>query len=151
MKNFKRYIPIILLILHCCLIFFFSAQDAKSSASLSKGIVRTVIEATPGVKKLEKSQIDKVEHITRKIAHFVLFLMLGIYAYLSAESLGTRNKLMVALLFCLAYAASDELHQLFSNGRAGRISDVVLDFCGSLTGVTVTFLLRKKLEKRGKL
>jgi VanZ family protein len=40
------------------------------------------------------------------------------------------------------YAASDEFHQLFVDGRAGMLSDVLLDTCGVAVGsLVLTFLL----------
>lgn len=147
MKSFKRYIPVVLLILHCGLIFFFSSQNAESSSGMSKGLLRMILELTPVVKNFSEPMFLATEHIVRKTAHFVLYLILGIYAYLSAESVDLKRKLLPALLFCLVYAASDEFHQLFTAGRSGQISDVCLDFCGSSVGVGITTLIKKKLKK----
>ena len=33
------------------------------------------------------------------------------------------------------FAALDEFHQLFVEGRAGSLKDVLIDSCGSLTGI----------------
>jgi hypothetical protein len=38
------------------------------------------------------------------------------------------------------YAASDELHQMFSDGRSPQVRDVCIDSAGVLTGVLVTLL-----------
>jgi len=149
MKKVKRFVPIILLILHCGLIFFFSSQNAESSSGMSKGLLRMILELTPVVKNFSEPMFLATEHIVRKTAHFVLYLILGIYAYLSAESVDLKRKLFPALLFCLLYAATDEFHQLFSAGRSGQISDVLLDFCGSAAGVGITVFVKKKLKKEG--
>lgn len=45
------------------------------------------------------------------------------------------------------YAATDEIHQLFVAGRAGRFSDVVIDSAGALLGVLV-FALLVRIVKR---
>ena len=39
--------------------------------------------------------------------------------------------------FCILYAITDEIHQLFVPGRSGRIFDVGVDAVGSLVGVAV--------------
>ena len=49
------------------------------------------------------------------------------------------------------YAATDEIHQLFVAGRAGRFSDVVIDSAGALLGVLVfAFLVRivKRIQRK---
>ena len=42
-------------------------------------------------------------------------------------------------MVCLLYAASDEIHQAFVPGRGPSVFDVLLDFCGAVTGTV--FLL----------
>jgi VanZ family protein len=37
-------------------------------------------------------------------------------------------------VFCLLYAISDEVHQIFSN-RGASAKDVVIDFAGAVTGI----------------
>ena len=147
MRNLKRYIPLVLLVLHCGLIFFFSSQNAESSTAVSQGILRKLLGFMPVVRSLDQATFLEVEHFIRKTAHFVLYMILGVYAYLSAETVISKRKILVTLLFCLAYASSDELHQLFSNGRSGQISDVLLDFCGSFVGMSATVIITKRLKK----
>ena len=40
-----------------------------------------------------------------------------------------------------AYAASDEFHQLFVPGRAGRVTDVLIDSGGVIFGLFVVFVV----------
>ena len=50
------------------------------------------------------------------------------------------------------YAASDEFHQLFVEGRAGSVRDVMIDTAGALIGVTVAVLcgaLFRRLKRKG--
>lgn len=48
---------------------------------------------------------------------------------------------LAAWVFATAYAATDELHQLFVPGRTGQLSDVALDSVGSLTGTALFALI----------
>ena len=48
-----------------------------------------------------------------------------------------------AFLATSLYAASDEFHQLFVPGRAGLVSDALIDSLGALLGVIVFILLVK--------
>ena len=151
MKKFIKYLPIILLILQCGLIFFFSGQNEESSTNVSQSVVGSVLEVAPETaQNLNKKQYEMVELVVRKSAHFVLFLMMGIFAYLSAESLELKKKVIMALVFCLAYAVFDEIHQFFIPGRSCEIRDVIIDFCGSLIGVLGILHIKRKIRKEGK-
>ena len=147
MRNFKRYIPIILLIMHCVLICFFSAQDKESSTTVSQGIVETVVEVTPNVETLTKPQMNKADFVVRKSAHIALYFVLGVYAYLSAGCVKIKHKALIAVLFCLLFATFDELNQELLSGRAGEFTDVLLDFISSCLGAFVTLLSIKKIKR----
>lgn len=148
MIKFKRYIPIILLIIHCGLIFFFSAQNEDSSTVASDGVMNVVLDASPVSKEnLDESQLENVEVLVRKSAHFILFFVLGVYAYLSAESLELKKKLIIALLFCFSYGIFDEVHQLFIDGRSGEVRDAAIDFCGSALGIFSILIIKKKIRR----
>jgi uncharacterized membrane protein YhaH (DUF805 family) len=46
-----------------------------------------------------------------------------------------RKETMIILLISLAYALSDEFHQLFVIGRFCSLKDVLIDFMGSLCAI----------------
>ena len=48
-----------------------------------------------------------------------------------------KRKLCLGILFCVCYAISDELHQLFVPGRAGRLFDVCVDGAGACFGMVI--------------
>jgi VanZ family protein len=77
-----------------------------------------------------------------KILHFTEYALLGFLAlpYMS----GSKQPLLYAMVFCAAYASSDEFHQLFVPGRHGSPIDVLIDTAGSFTGAYVS-------EKWGRL
>jgi hypothetical protein len=58
-----------------------------------------------------------------------------------------KKTILIILLISLAYALSDEFHQLFVPGRFSDIKDVLIDFCGSILSV----IMFKILEKFNKL
>ena len=45
-------------------------------------------------------------------------------------------------MFLLLIPSIDETIQLFVPGRAGMITDVMIDCCGAATGVVLRYLLR---------
>jgi VanZ family protein len=67
--------------------------------------------------------------ILRKGAHMTEYAIL---AFLLFRALGSE---LPAFLFGLAYAVSDEIHQLFVSGRHGSPLDVGIDAAGLLLGL----------------
>ena len=53
----------------------------------------------------------------------------------------TKTLFLTSWMICIAYAASDELHQFFSPGRSPQIRDVVIDSFGALAGILLGLLL----------
>jgi len=43
----------------------------------------------------------------------------------------------LALLICILYAVSDEVHQLFIPGRGGQFKDVIIDSAGVLVEIII--------------
>ncbi|MCL7749033.1 VanZ family protein [Halalkalibacter alkaliphilus] len=84
-----------------------------------------------------------IEFLIRKGAHFGFFFLLGFLTYRALWASGCMKKLSYfgSLLFVLLYAISDEIHQAFTPNRTPLVQDVILDFSGGLTGVTLAFIL----------
>ena len=83
------------------------------------------------------------DHIVRKTAHFSEYLVLGLIG-MQAFTPHHKPRNIGAIVLCatlLVFVPSaDETIQLFVDGRAGQISDVLLDCCGAATGVALTLL-----------
>ena len=75
--------------------------------------------------------------VLRKIAHMTEYAIL---ALLLMRATGSYAR---AFALAVAYAASDEVHQLFVRGRHGSPIDVGIDTVGALIGLT---LLRTKMR-----
>ena len=136
-----------------CLIFSFSAQNGATSSSVSKGVSRTISEiivkefsSLPETQK--EARVETLVPIVRKTAHFLVYCALAFFSLLSpltfliekGASVPLKKVLVCVALFCLCYAASDEVHQLFVDGRDGNFLDVLLDFLGSLCGMVAAYL-----------
>ena len=67
--------------------------------------------------------------ILRKGAHMTEYAILALLLF---RALGSE---LPAFLFGLAYAVSDEIHQLFVSGRHGSPVDVAIDAAGLLLGL----------------
>ena len=56
-----------------------------------------------------------------------------------------RDAIIYILFISLFYAVTDEFHQLFVEGRGSLVSDVLIDFGGSLVGLGSYYLFKFKL------
>ena len=63
-------------------------------------------------------------------------------ARLDFEGRRTFDVLLPTAVFLLLIPSIDETIQLFVPGRAGMITDVMIDCCGAATGVVLRYLLR---------
>ena len=82
--------------------------------------------------------------VVRKCAHFTEYMVLGILATHAFDIEGRRtfDVLLPTAVFLLLIPSIDEAIQLFVPGRAGMITDVIIDCCGAMTGVVLRYLLR---------
>ena len=142
----KNYINIVLIILWMLVIFNFSNQKGSSSSGLSDKIIIKIAEIITQEKlnEPEKEKITtKYRFIIRKTTHFITYFILGILTIVLITDLYNFNKITFfsTILFNFLYACSDEIHQLFINGRNGSFSDVILDTVGALTSISLVFLI----------
>ncbi|MCX6750466.1 MAG: VanZ family protein [Candidatus Pacearchaeota archaeon] len=70
--------------------------------------------------------------------HLGVFFMFTFFLSLSLKSEKIDLKTAsIILLISLAYAISDEFHQLFVAGRFATVKDVLIDFAGSVSSLLV--------------
>ncbi len=88
------------------------------------------------------------DHTLRKLAHFGEFAVLGLeLALMVLLHKGRAVKYLgYAAGFALFTAVTDETIQLFT-GRACQVSDMLLDFSGSLCGIACIIMLDKLRHK----
>lgn len=55
--------------------------------------------------------------------------------------------MLICLLVGIEYAILDEIHQLFIEGRAGKIEDVFIDTIGVSIGICIAMLVFKIVIK----
>lgn len=142
----KNYINILFIIVWMLVIFNFSNQQGTSSSGLSDRIIIKIAQIITQNKltEAEKEQIiNKYSFIIRKTAHFISYFILGTLTIILTTDLYSYNKktFLFTLLFNFLYASTDEIHQLFINGRNGSFLDVLLDTTGALTAISLVFLL----------
>lgn len=162
----------------CAFIFAMSALPADESTELSMGVVWRIIGfIVPGYDQMSAADQlywqQALDHPVRKTAHFLEYAVLGalmlnavvqVMAARRAEEKAPREKtilererrlpaahvkpVFVAWALATAFAAFDEVHQLFVPGRAGMVSDVVLDSFGVLAGVFLLALVARLASRK---
>lgn len=146
----------IVIVIWVACIFVFSAQPARDSNGLSlkvtKGIITAVAYVMPVHQDLETVERLAVKYngLVRKLAHSTIYFLLGLLVARTLRISGITEKKVYfwALLFCWAYSASDELHQVFvATGRSGQISDVLLDTAGAAMGIGIYCLASANRNK----
>ena len=120
---------------------------------------------------------EKVDYPIRKAAHASEYAVLGLLtagAYMAGgaadagngsdkKKTNIRNSkkrtsisrgILIPWVISTAYAATDEMHQLFVPGRSGQVSDVLLDSAGAMAGLAVLggirFLVQRRWDNDGK-
>ncbi len=80
----------------------------------------------------------KVSHIS-VVFHTIEYLLLYIFsvaAFSRAQrTQWNRSPEIIALLFCIIYSVSDEIHQIFVPGRNADIWDIITDGVGAISGM----------------
>ena len=139
-------------------IYLFSSQNADSSARTSGVVAGWLLKQIyPRYLHLSKAgqagALHVMQLIVRKAAHFTEYTLL---AAAFRQFLWTFRRIrfpgLLAWGTATLYAASDEIHQLFVEGRGGQMQDVLIDSAGALFGVflaaAVTALAAQHLQKK---
>ena len=135
----KNKISLLLVILWMIFIFVMSSFDATSSSNQSNFIVDIITSI------ININDIGLLSLIIRKLAHFIEYFILGVLVI----NFITRydKKIIIAILLCIIYATSDEIHQIFVPGRSCQIIDIMIDSLGSIMGIYLYKLITKKCKK----
>ena len=120
-------------------IFLFSSQPAEISNETSKGALRKLLELLLG--ESTDALIRQYNHPLRKAAHFTLYAMLGFSLTGVFQHQRRVHKLSLSVIVSAAFAALDELHQHFVEGRGPQMTDVLLDTAGAATGAVLMSLI----------
>ena len=151
-KKMRLYVTIALTIavfvlINMVIIFQLSAESKEESGDRSTGVTAFFLPIFhPEYDTLSYNDklaaMEDTHRIVRKMAHFLEYALLGflftsLLLYLNRRIRRARVQKwatwMVPPLFCLIYAISDEVHQIFSE-RGPSVKDVLIDFAGAVVG-----------------
>ena len=175
-ENMRRKIFFILMILWMAAIFAFSArsgdESAKDSYFVGTMAGKIFVPGFDGWSAQRQQEFaERIDHPVRKTAHASEYALLALLAAgvcipegnkkevpgkrSPAVKAGTvhsaaylREGFLLPWGIATAYAATDEIHQLFVPERSGQISDVMIDSAGALAGVAVLAVIRYLVQKR---
>lgn len=138
----NKYLSWTVVILWMALIFYLSHQPASESSELSTGITDILLSLFPFV----NLDAEHLGFFIRKGAHFFAYFILGWLLMLAFRVKAPKpyKKLTLAFLICVAYAISDEIHQLYVPGRSGEVRDVLIDSAGAMCGILLYLLFARK-------
>ncbi len=143
-----KAVSVILIVVLMAVIFYLSAQVATDSKETS-GFFITFIYNITGIKFTSE--------VIRTLAHFTEYTVLGFSFANCFYSFKNKAYRLLPIICSWAYAWSDEIHQIFVDGRAFQLSDLAVDLGGTTLGVFVFYLLiqliifiKNKRAKSGK-
>lgn len=119
-----------------------SANSEKTKVSLKKKIKE--------VFKVPDNRQEKLNMFIRKNAHAFEYFVLAILVAIAMFAFGLKGRgaIVYIMFICLLYAVTDEFHQAFVPGRTSLVSDVIIDFSGSIIGIIVFYATYYKLLKK---
>lgn len=145
----RKVILWMLPIMWMTVIFYFSHQTAEESAELSG----RVLEVIADIIKIKPTPPDKhtieAHGFIRSMAHFFLYFVLGVLLYISIYTTvrNIRKTSCLTIITGVCYGIFDEIHQLFVDGRAFQITDIIIDSVGVLVSLILSILITKILKK----
>lgn len=136
-KDKKTALLLIMTIAWMGVIFFFSSQPGEESAKVSGFFAEKLMEIFGTYNG----------YVIRKAGHVSEYLILGILTFNLLKRMKVKKYFISAILVCIVYAATDEIHQMFVPGRGPSVSDVLLDSVSSAVGILLTFFVLERYKK----
>lgn len=136
-----RIISLVFAVIVMVLIFSLSAQPGDASNETSMSFAALFFGG----------DIEFALHaLIRKLAHMAEYAALAVPVWLFVSTFDLKKILgnLLPLAFAALYAATDEIHQLFVEGRSGQFTDVLVDTFGAALGIVFIVLVTTFLERR---
>ncbi|HEY8805643.1 MAG TPA: VanZ family protein [Clostridium sp.] len=160
-----KKLGIILCVLCFGFIFYNSSQSGSLSNLRSYKIVQSLrevkytLEGKPNLMAEDQSVLpvrsrdEVVNLVIRKMAHASEYCLLAVLVCNGLFLLGLKGKdaLAFIMVICLLFAMTDEFHQMFVSGRTPLITDVMIDFTGSLIGMGLFYFAYYNIYDRQRI
>jgi VanZ family protein len=134
LRLLSRYLPLL-----AWLAFIsFASSDDFNAGNTSRIIGPLILWLFPNT---SPETLTVVHIITRKLAHFTEYAILG---FLAARAFSTSPRpginqrwFLICATLIVVYALMDEYHQSFVPSRTASISDSLIDMAGGLTALVI--------------
>ena len=141
----RRYIFMALTLMWAMTIFSFSLQPATTSDETSISFLEEMVklfapDRLDELHSLPREQLSNLNYIVRKTAHFAEYFILGMLSMMTLLQIKIPPRKLWGMAFCALVAGLDEVLQLPVSGRAGRVTDVILDSAGAACGILLLYL-----------
>lgn len=146
MKNKKVFLYLVFTVLCMTIIFTFSSKNSHLSNGTSKKVIDRGITIYEYIfhQEVDHNQvIQKLNYPVRKVAHYSIYFLLGIFVYYFIFYSRCKYKVITSIGICFLYAVLDEVHQLFVIGRTGQVLDIFIDTMGSITAIFFLKVIRQ--------
>ena len=119
------------------IIFALSHQPAEQSAELSTNVMGFF------ARRLTKF-IEYIGHDTfRSIAHALEYCGLSLLLFNALYQTTRKPGVILPFAVSVFYSLTDEIHQIFIDGRAFQFTDLAVDALGSVVGVAAGYVIYK--------
>ena len=132
----SRYLPLIAWLVFIC----FASSDNFNAGNTSRIIGPLILWLFPNT---SPETLEVVHYITRKIAHFTEYAILG---FLAARAFRTsphpaikQRWFLICVALVVVYALLDEYHQSFVPSRTASIFDSLIDMSGGLVALIIVW------------
>lgn len=115
--------------------------ESSMTGTLSSNQSNVIVDFVYSVLSIPLKYQDTVSFIVRKCAHISEFTILTLLLFYGLHKNNYHFKF--AFLIAFLYACLDEFHQLFIDGRAGQIQDVLIDSIGILIAMIIIYFIKK--------
>lgn len=149
--QYSSWLPAIFMM---AVIFWFSHQPADVSTEMSDQVTKTLLSMAKlaGVVRLSPGRVYELCVLlstpVRKAAHITEYTLLYLSVLFALKRRRSEGRTWPAQAFMITvfYACTDEFHQIFIPGRAGLVTDVLIDSIGAfiITAALWTAAARKK-------
>ena len=138
--NFREIIKAWLPVVLWMVLMFFGSTDLMSAEHTSRFLTPFLRWLNPDI---SPAAIAQVHFLVRKAAHVTEYAILTGLLFRALRGLmgGFWWRAAVALVSAMIFAAADEFHQTFIPSRTGSIYDILVDYCGALTGILICRML----------
>jgi len=129
-----RYLPLLVWLAFIS----FASSDSFSAGNTSRIIAPLILWLFPTT---TPETLAVVHFITRKLAHFTEYAILGFLAaraFRSSPRPAMHSRwFLISLTLIVTYALIDEYHQSFVPSRTASIYDSLIDMAGGLTALLI--------------